>query len=96
MGTMRRILTDAERLEVAVDILTERQLEEYKQRCKKLEQSPATWEAGVCPACGNEYYGEEVQSVQSEEDSETRTYICPKCGSTVKERFELVNIIAEP
>ena len=92
----KRILTDAERLEVAVNILTDRQLDEYKQRCEKLEETPPLWEAGVYPACGGEYYGDEMQGANSDEDSETRLYVCPDCGSTIEEHFKLVNITAKP
>ena len=92
----KRSLTDAERLEVTVGILTDRQLDEYRQRCEKLEESPPLWEAGICPACGGEYYGDEMQGAESDEDSETRSYVCPNCGSTVEEYFELVNITAKP
>ncbi len=92
----KRQLSNAERLEIAVDILTERQLEEYQQRCAKLEQTPPLWKAGACPACGDEYYGDEMQTANSDNESETRIYVCPNCGNTVKEHFELVNITAEP
>ena len=90
-----RQLTDTERLEIAVDILSDDQLEEYKERCEKLEQTPPLWEAGKCPACGGDYYGE-VQEIDSDDESETRTYICSNCSSTVKEYFELIDITTEP
>ena len=92
----KRSLTDTERLEVAVDLLDKRALEQYREKCEKLEQGPLLWEAGVCPACGGEYHGEEIQEVNSDEESEMRSYLCPNCSSTVKEYFELVNITAEP
>lgn len=93
---VKRNLTDTERLEVVVNLLDKRALEQYQEQCEKLEKTPPLWEAGVCPACGGEYYGEEIQEVNSDEESEIRTYKCPNCNSTVKEYFELVNITAEP
>ncbi len=92
----KRRLTDNERLEIAVNLLDNRALEQYQEQCEKLENTPPLWEAGVCPACGGEYYGEEIQEVSSDEESEMRSYTCPNCSSTVKEHFELVNITAEP
>ena len=51
----KRNLTDTERLGVAVNLLEERALEQYPERCEKLEETPPLWVAGVCPACGGEY-----------------------------------------
>lgn len=53
-------LTDAERLEVAMGILDERQVDEYADRCKELEQdcerngfhnTPAECEDRECDTC---------------------------------------------
>ena len=92
----KRELTNEERLEIAVELLDKRALIEYEERCEKLEQTPPLWEAGVCPACGGDYYGEEIKQIDSDDESETRTYVCPGCGSTVHEYFELTSIAVEP
>jgi len=94
----RRQLTDTEKLEIAVNLLHERDMDEYERQCRAAESTPPLWEAGICPACGGEYYGEEMQveAVAGEDTSKTCTYVCPDCGSTVEEYFELTNITARP
>ena len=85
-----RTLSAEERLDIAVNLLTEHELSEYAERCERLENPELR-----C-SCGYQDFTSPDDVQYSDGDTIVYHYYCPDCNATVSEYHELTRVEVTP